>query len=365
MICLVEEHLISAFLLCIATTEDEAQRVLLLTTGNGGWYAKDDSEAFIVPSIASHESGSTFNDLSKWQALPDALQSTGIEVEKATGGVLKIPSDGGEDSLWILLLCGGVDPVELETKAECHLLGHGSTMAAGSMRYARAGAASVSLWNRTSLWVTGGVRDFWTNEMQETDTTELINVSVDKVEITTSEGVPLPTALAYHCLEVINGKTAILYGGSVTNWMTTITRQAWRINVNDSFANNADIGWTSLAPMSVPRHMHSCGVVREDSGTGGNCNNKAKMVVAAGGETKYYESMTSSVEYFSIVYDKDGGNVIKDGTWKEGPKLPKPLMGAASASTEDQTMLFLAGGEGRYDNTNIYYFNVVILDDLL
>ncbi len=90
--------------------------------------------------------------------------------------------------------------------------------------------------------------------------------------------------------------------------------------------------WNFVGSTFVPRRHHGCGVLKiEDK----------EVVVAAGGSLTYVN--TDTVEFLWI--EKIHNDVNIDGSsWEFGPKLPITLGDAASATTEDQTRLYLVGG---------------------
>ncbi len=300
--------------------------MFLLTTGWNGNYELGNTENYVLQP--SEET----NMLSRCQLLPNAGQNM-YALNKATGGVLRVQDQH------LPIVCGGDGPIDYNDKCY-HIQGGDFSMptTVGKMRENRKGAASVAIFDGTTLWVTGG--EFAT---KASDTTELIHVSMvasskEDNPPTLLQGIPLPQEMAYHCLEMINSKAAILYGGS--DWILNNPgyHQAWTIDNlvdPDLLMQNS---WTTRATMKYGHYKHGCGVIKSD-GEGG------KFVVAAGGIDK--EDMSTSYVEFLKIEEDSFGNVTVNDAWEEGPPLPKALEGSASATTEDQTILILAGGRSK------------------
>ncbi len=218
----------------------------------------------------------------------------------------------------------------------------------GVMREMRNGAASIAIVNGTTLWVTGG--HFSTAK----DTTEWISTPLmvsDGQPTMLQQGPQLPKKMTFHCLERINTKTAILFGGD--QWVENVPglQDTWTINGLDSpdFIRSAGgetaSSWTLGPPMKHGRTAHGCGVVLAQGS-----NTRRKFVVAAGGEDVLYSESTPSfatkkdVELLRVEEDEDGNVIDISDAWEEGPPLATTLAYMASATTEDQSILFLVGG---------------------
>ncbi len=238
----------------------------------------------------------------------------------ATGGVLNLSNLGSP----MPVICGGIDEHLHETR-ECYRLDKtGQETAVASLKSTRIGAASVSIRNGTVLWVTGGTSHH-TDIVQ--DTTEWLAVNpIDNMSLTTSEGVKLPMDLKFHCLVMLSDNLAILYGGS--NYYNILQGQSWTIDVN------SNVSWQEAASMSTPRAGHICGVIG---------NQEQLIVVATGGERLNYE-ITDDVELLCLdIVDQEYLDV-NGKEWESGPRLPIGLAYAASATTSDRAILFVAGG---------------------
>ncbi len=324
--------------------ELDSASVLLITAGVNELNAiMDTSEAFQILKTPQ-------SSLSKWWSMPNSLKSTGVFVDRATTGVLKITtrSDAGNVSsvpeTQVPIICGGFDSQSLWSR-KCHLLERGDAKAqsrlGGILNFGRVAAASVVLLNGTTLWVTGG---FGGDVGDETATTEWIRVSsvmasgeiIDKFF---SYGIGLPEPRFAHCLELIHSEIAILFGGSQwgSSGFPVSSRKTWIMNVTDfekriltssSMDGGAHKFWTTTAPMALKRLGHSSGAIR--------VNDADTVVVAVGGETSD-SFITPRVELFRLANDGSG-------SWEEGPALPSPLTGAASSTNEDRSMLFVTGG---------------------
>ncbi len=292
----------------------------------------------------------------------------------ATGGLLKVkkPSESH-----VPVVCGGRGPNH-EGNNKCYLLEGITDMVkqtvVGQMREMRQGAASIAAVDGTVLWVTGGK---FATTVAASDTTEWLNIESLSAKIDTlnssktslSKGMPLPRRLTFHCLEKINSKTAILYGG--TEWVQHEEglRYTWTIGNLDSISTILNVDnseqsqqqlWTPRADMELARYHHSCGVVREDI----SVNTRRKIVVAAGGANEH-DSRTDHVELLKIEEDEAGNIAYVSNQWEEGPPLPTNLREAASATTGDQSMLFVAGGlvkpgDSAISSTAIYSFRCAL-----
>ena len=65
--------------------------------------------------------------------------------------------------------------------------------------------------------------------------------------------------------------------------------------------------------------------------------------MAAGGTLSDW-TVTDKVELLEIDDTGNDNNVSVSDTWKEGPRMPTTLTQASSTTTDDQTILFVAGG---------------------
>ncbi len=270
-------------------------------------------------------------------------------LELATGGVLRTYYN--EKWHQVPTICDGMT-VNLRSNEKCYRLQlHDDDVGSfalpteiGIMREKRMGAASISIWNSTTLWVTGG--EF----AGAKDSTEWINVSLSRENISDlpllQRGVPLPKMMAFHCLEMINNNAAILYGGS--EWIEGLPglHETWTIDnlydpefrnaMNSAASEPQQHWWIPRTPMNNGRFLHSCGVIRVDAST--------KFVVAAGGQDLQYGVSTKTVELLRVQVEDEAVMNIDD-IWEVGPLLPRALSRAASATTGNQAILFVVGGE--------------------
>ena len=299
--------------------------MLLVTSGFNNFYELGNTEAFIVlPSNQSEQPS-----IARCQPVPFQTQSMHA-LTAPTGGVLK--ANKSETTYqYVPIVCGGTQNREGSDK--CYHIDTDNAYfptEVAMMREPRASAASIPVLDGTTLWVTGGsLFDL------PLATTELIKVSalsaVDKT--LAEEGIQLPLPMSGHCLEAINGKTAILYGGSTwTGFPDARVRPVWTIdNIDKMGVPNHQNSWTERKSMKRGRIFHSCGVIRVDS--------TRKFVVAAGG----HGSNDNTVELLPVDEDSHGNIVIND-SWQDGPPMLENLRISASATTEDQSTLLLAGG---------------------
>ncbi len=281
--------------------------VVVFASGMADWEEIDYSEGFVLPNN---------------QGLRPCFSSeihAPYKASKTTGGVLNLKHSEAVPPVPTPVICGGVTNIGQVVK-ECFRLGHDQPL--GRLVVDRFRSASIVTGNGSTLWITGG----YSYHKGYEDSTEWIQVSEDHLSLTASEGVKLPEALADHCLVKIDERLALLYGGES---MDIITGHTWTIDLG-----NLTGGWTQLTSLTTPRSGHICGVVRDAS------SKFLKVVVAAGGDLrKDVNDPTNNVELYQINHhDNDNRE------WIAGPTLPYKLRSAASATTQDQTVLIVAGG---------------------
>ncbi len=289
-----------------------------------------DTETFVVPAFYNNNT----QNIVRCQPPPHQTQSM-YALSSASGGLLKVENSG-----FMPIVCGG-SMFGKEDRDKCYHLDKeqsGVSSVVGHMRERRQGAASVSILNGTALWVTGGSYGYTSDTTSEwIDVSMALSaLSTDKTTVgTLSEGPGLPASLAYHCLEMISSKTVLIYGG--TDWHESkFLATAWSMDNLDQTIG--DHFWIPRAPMSLGRFRHMCGVIRDDIGS----NSTGRFVVAAGGADAP-ASITNRVELLHI------DDSVSE-SWQEGPPLPINLLGAASATTDDQAILFVAGGAFAYED---------------
>ncbi len=308
------------------------ESILILTTGWNGIHALGDTETFVVSSSS--------RKLTRCQPLPYQTQ-TMYPMVGGTGGVIKVSGNHQH----FPIVCGGNKVVEATDK--CYLAVGNVTEAkpvskfVGFMKEPRENAASITVFNGTTLWVTGG--SLLTTVLA---TSELISLSATESNhlVTAAEkGIPLPMTLACHCLELINSKTAIIYGGSNGYGAEDYTSSVWTIdNIDEKSLIQGDNGtnqenrWIQGPPLGSLHRWHSCGVIRQDIS---NKSSSGKFVIAAGGDM-----FNGIVELLQVDEDEYGHITIVENAWELGPEMPIKISEAASVTTEDKAVLFVAGG---------------------
>ncbi len=300
--------------------------MLVVSTGTSNNIELDTLEGFTISSSDRSLAGCSLpRDHSKHAA-----------VSMATGGILKAFSRGR--AYPVPVVCGGVLPNKYEHFAKCFILDSERSVMAGSLTRQRKGAASAVFRNGTTLWVTGG----YDNDIL-LDSTELVqlvsqNSSNDGVDQVVAEAfVALPVPASSHCLQMVGTDTALMYGGDYGDWQVS-----WNVWLATNIDNNQTISWSQSEPLGRGRMQHMCGVLKTSYGQ--DYPHQKRIVVAAGGiESSFDNIFTDTVE---LLYFYRVGNSYKASTngWEEGPRIPFKLCCAASATTEDHTKIFVAGG---------------------
>ncbi len=113
----------------------------------------------------------------------------------------------------------------------------------------------------------------------------------------------------------------------------------------------SSLTWYRQASLDAARYRHSCGVIRFGDGD--------KMVVVAAGGIHLGYTILKKVELL----------VVNETThfadyWVLGPNSPFPIVDAASATTSDQTGLFLIGGTADNINLNTVLRFWCLVDDI-
>ncbi len=307
---------------------------LIVTGGWSGYQILGDTEIF-VESL----SNKTSSRLARCRSRQNPTQ-TMHALNEATGQLLRITNqtENSTSFNYIPVICGG--RTAKKDSEVCYNL-DGDLLQPrlfAQMATARRSAASVAIFNATTLWITGGIG----LSSIVTDTSEWINVSKEMSTNTTgkfSKGPSLPKPMFSHCLEFFNGESAILFGGLQVDQKpileTWILDNLTDLSMMDRRNKNQ---WTMVAAMEFERYAMSCGVVRQDVS---DDNNPGIFVVAAGGIDQKNQ-ITNVVELFQV---NDGWRKKSTSRlWTGGPNLPINLAKAASAATEDRSMLFMAGG---------------------
>ncbi len=110
--------------------------------------------------------------------------------------------------------------------------------------------------------------------------------------------------------------------------------------------------WQRQANLDTRRFRHACGAIK----LGGD--GEKMVVVAAGGLNEGYSPL-KKVELLVV-------NEISRFAdyWELGPEVPVPIADAASATTADQTGLFLIGGTTDSFNLDTVFRIVCLADDI-
>ncbi len=103
--------------------------------------------------------------------------------------------------------------------------------------------------------------------------------------------------------------------------------ESWTFNLRS-------MEWTPGPSLQIGRRSHACGVIKDSTIP------DRKMAVAAAGFNIYeYGMPITSVELL----------VIGDNIWTAGPEAPIYVTAGASATTQDQKRLIIAGGFNRFN----------------
>ncbi len=282
----------------------------------------------------------------------DGLFDSPVELKQATGGLLRLPVSLQEDPVQnyyqsVPVFCGGNWNYALASRV-CYRLGAAFEDPIGVLIQERSQAASVSINNGSTLWVTGGEYqefnglEYFSNPLDTTEYLDVIyedkdkvglDLELDSMSLISTLGPRLPTMMRGHCLEMISDKLVILYGGY--NYAQEFSK-AWTFDLDKQ--NNPDgEDWVEIASMSLARDRHSCGVLRDALSP-----KERKIVVAAGG-------CAGGGAHFGLVIRDSVELLHANGEvlalkWATGPQMPEPLCGAASATIKDGTRLFVVGG---------------------
>ncbi len=230
---------------------------------------------------------------------------------RTTGGYLRSSTAAAGNHTVIPVVCGG--KTEDYSAQKCYRLG--SDKVIGKLAAPRdGGLASTVVNNGRTLWVTGG------DSGNSATTTELLDLSIDSnhsFSLTTREGLQLPIQTSHYCLQTVDNETVILYGGYHDY---SSLNDTWTIRDLDSGV------WERQAPMTTPRSRLICGVLDV---------NGQKVIVAAGGVFDGDTFATTDTTELLAALNE---------AWQPGPDLPTKLASAGSATTPDQSTMFIAGG---------------------
>ncbi len=198
------------------------------------------------------------------------------------------------------------------------------------LKHNRVSSSSLVVGNGERLLLVGGA-DI------EASTTELI-VQEQTNNATTIFSASLgPDAphIHSHCLASIGPTVAISVGGMNANSNSNAFNPYSYILRWDQMAVSP---WTLGPYLQESRMFHVCGVVRESTPS----HSERKVVAVAGGITPS-GAQTRGVELLLVESENDIASYATLD-WQEGPMLPKAILQAASATTADQSRLFVAGG---------------------
>ncbi len=205
---------------------------------------------------------------------------------------------------------------------------------------------SVTIHNGTAIWLTGTyfkfpyIPDY--TKLFTIHTTASHDSQLGPMTISVADYWKLPRLLNHHCPTLLpNTDTVILSGGQEENfWGSKVTvHQSWAIDLEQNFIfiENVSPTWKELDSLKQVRARHMCGILTVGSTT---TTTTTTVVVAAGGWLEEENVAIDSVELLTIHQSND----TQTGHWQDGPKLPNPLFEAGTASTADNTRLFVAGG---------------------
>ncbi len=121
----------------------------------------------------------------------------------------------------------------------------------------------------------------------------------------TTEGVWL------HCMVALGNHKVMVIGGNYNVWAEGSYYSTKTYVLNESLV------WSEGPPLNIPRHWHSCGMVRK------NAIETGKSIIVVGGLNN--DGKLKSVEIFDQENNK----------WIQGPELPIGI--AAAGLVEDRT----------------------------
>ncbi len=263
-----------------------------------------------------------------------------LDLESAVGGLLMTAPEGT-----LAPIACGADPnihcSSTTSTLKCYNMVTAAANPIGSLTF-RLDAASVTIYNETALWVTGGT-DCGEYKLSSTDLFQAGGSTIAFLD--------LPQALSQHCIQRLH-HGVIVYGGEDNFSDNVKTASIVYLTGPDSSS------WNAVDSLNKGRRAHACGVL--------NVGPTMEFVVAAGGILDF-EDLCLFCEYYfggeDIVIDSveflaiHNGDVI-GASWEQGPKLPTPLGNSASATTVDRSMLLIAGGVGELEakdqSRNVY-----------
>ncbi len=282
------------------------------------YFLTENNNSFIVwihgKTIDIHKEGenNTLMPCSNSLKVPATIDSVD---SVSTGGVM------GFDSDFSIVICG----ITTMKDYSCFMLddspdGHMSS-ALGSPRVA---AASLTIDNGTTLWLTGG------NDTAAQETSIFLKLAEDGNGFTSEEKDLSHGAIKHHCLERVDSATAILIGG----------QDQFGIPLDYSYLISTDTTvWNKnagRATLKKGRARHSCGVLKDPFYP------ERKIAIVAGGKTTVddFSVVILSVETLEIF-----GNDLPSHDWSYAESnLPMAISDAASVTSVDQQSMFVIGG---------------------
>ena len=138
-------------------------------------------------------------------------------------------------------------------------------------------------------------------------------------------GPEMPLPLSHHCLVKIDESLAVVTGGFTSDNLMTDGSFYYQISSQT---------WTLAPSLALPRHSHSCGVLR--SLTDGA--DAVPIVVVASGDTEVDDVSTEF-----LAFPHSNQQTI-DNAWTEGPDIPLKLEGTSMVATSSHDRLILIGG---------------------
>ncbi len=278
-----------------------------------------------------------------------------LELYTAKGGVLS------HKQKTIPLLCGGYYSTYGDPANQfCYIPGGNYNENVTTLQEMRAYAASLTINNGETLWITGGYyeEEFGYRRFYTHDTTEFINVKEDQagsLTFTVTPGPDLPVEVYDHCLVQFDENTVFLMGGVKNqrilgdDYYTTFSETWVGFNMTSD-----SIDWLFWQHLSTERQAPACGMIKDSSIS-------AWILIAAGGYTGS-DIVTNSVDIVFMITDNNDPQIFH-----AGPVLPTKLNEAETIVTPDSTKLLVIGGEISYypnaaQSQNILQFQCWNLD---
>jgi len=243
---------------------------------------------------------------------PSAIPSSCSGIEDFP---VKIHGAVGGNVNSVPLICGGQDTYDEATKDCFKLIAKTwRKVTSGGLNVERRWAAAIV--SDQELTIFGGIdeNDNWL------DSYEIIDGNGQSQDVSNK----IPQALSYHAIASINSSVAILTGGFV-NYGSSISRQTW-------FYKHATRTFSNGPELKTARSGHASGTVIDQ-----DTNEVIPMVT---GGYNYPETLDST-------------EILLDGQWKQGQKLPKKLDGLQIVQSGNDVIAI----GGSYNSGSIYKFS--------